>query len=198
MVVLAAILFVLNLFGLLAPSVIAAATLAVLTLLGVALLVNRHQADQLRTLVSELGRSQPLANGQRIRVLLIQPGGSALAMAAYRAGHRNTRALSVELEGNLKRLASVQSKVSGSGTLEIRVTDYLPPYSMYAFDPDGEQGIMELAMTFFRHRQTDMRPIFRLHQNTDADWYGYFRSQFAAVWEQATTWEQPVEPEQAS
>jgi hypothetical protein len=227
MVVLASVLFVLSAFGIATANVIAAATLAVLTLLGVALLVGRHQTEQLKVVLSSVGRKSKantffsgsdnleevktlvqsshevwmwgttlarhlpflapvirdeMKRGLRVRVMLVSPGSPAFAVAAHRTVESSREGMASELESNLRRLRRIASGADPLGNLEVRLTEYLAPYSMYVFNPKSESGMMELGIAFYRSSQTSTRPIFRLDAATDSEWYRYFLSQFEAVW----------------
>ena len=122
-----------------------------------------------------------LKNGLDMRVLLIKPCSNAAKMAAFRTRHGNVDKIKEELSANLRELQNL-AKQQLRGKLEVRVIDYLAPWTIYVFDPHLDEGQMIVRLTPFR---APKRPNFKLSARKDKKWFQYFLSQFEAVWEQA-------------
>ena len=80
-----------------------------------------------------------------------------------------------------------------NGKLEVRVVNYLPPYTLYAYDPivtspssweANPNGRIELRLTTFRGSHY-RRPTFRLLGDRDGIWYIHFCEEFQKVWNAA-------------
>jgi hypothetical protein len=77
---------------------------------------------------------QAIANGRNVRILLIKPGGAAMEMAVLRAGPEGLgqREQEEQLSNNL---AILRQLAHVGPHLEVRLIDYLAPYTLYAYDP---------------------------------------------------------------
>ncbi len=91
--------------------------------------------------------------------------------------------LSQDFEGNLSRLVRLAAG-QPAGQLEIRLVNYLAPYTLYAYDPDLPSGQMEMRLTTFRGSHF-MRPTFRLTRVRDGEWYNHFYKEFQKIWDAA-------------
>ena len=127
-----------------------------------------------------------VANGLRVKLLLLQPSSSAMEMAAFQDGNTTCEQLSRTLEVNLAQLARPIS-TNVYGRLEIRLINYLPAGAIYIYDPNGKDGQMEMRLTSF-HGNHWLRPTFQMTYARDRKWYEYFRSQFVEIWEAATVY----------
>jgi hypothetical protein len=121
-------------------------------------------------------------NGRQVKVLLIKPDGGAMQMSGFRAGPDGQSA--AEQRERLKLNLGLLSKCAHPG-LEVRLVDYLAPYTMYAYDPGLATGRMDLRLGSF-HGRHELRPTFQLHRERDGTWFDYFYEQFAAVWKVAS------------
>lgn len=126
---------------------------------------------------------QGLETGLEIRFLLLKPNCSAARMAAFRTTHNDINKINSELNINLRQLKDLAKKEL-PGRLEIRVIDYLAPWTIYAFDPHRPEGQMIVRLTPFRVPNR-IRPKFRLSAREDEKWFQYFLSQFEAAWAEA-------------
>ncbi|MET8856535.1 hypothetical protein [Streptomyces sp. NPDC004579] len=124
-----------------------------------------------------------VARGLNIKILVIEPNSTAMAVAASEAENRSAGELSSNLEGNLRRLVAPPSG-DVSGRLEIRTLTHVPHYTVIASDPSTDQGkiIMRIATFQADHWQ---RPTFTVTQQGDGDWYVFFKTQFDKKWESA-------------
>ncbi|MFE7723520.1 hypothetical protein ACFU44_31355 [Nocardia rhizosphaerihabitans] len=124
-----------------------------------------------------------VANDRRVKVLLIKPGGAAMAMSGLRAGPRGDSATEQEARFAIHR-ADLRRISQQNPGLEVRLIDYLAPYTLYAYDPGLANGMMELRLGSF-HGRHDARPTFTLTRQKDEYWFEYFYDQFASVWKAA-------------
>ncbi len=126
---------------------------------------------------------QAIGNGRNVRILLIKPGSGAMDMSVLRAGPHglDQREQEERLTTNLailRRLAHVGPH------LEVRLIDYLAPYTLYAFDPGLDTGMMQLRLGSF-HGKHHLRPTFHVDRSRDEAWFEYFYEQFVSMWNAA-------------
>ncbi|MCX5123742.1 hypothetical protein OG898_10855 [Streptomyces sp. NBC_00193] len=119
--------------------------------------------------------------GLRVKILVIEPWGTAMDIAAHQSGAMTAEELSRTLEANLQRLLlPIPGDVRGS--LEVRTVNYVPPYTIFAYDPAEAHGQLEMRLAQF-HGDLWKRPTFRLLRSRDAHWYNFFRHHFEELWE---------------
>ncbi|MFK0256326.1 hypothetical protein [Streptomyces sp. NPDC090445] len=121
-----------------------------------------------------------VADGVQFKVLLIERDGAAMTMAHLRAG---PRADIEEMRGSLDANLAILSRIARqeAGRIEVRVIDLLAPYTVYAYDPDGRSGRMDLRLGSFHGKHT-LRPTFTVEAGRDRDWFVYFYKQFTSMW----------------
>ena len=136
-----------------------------------------------QTLTSSI--SQWLQEGNSFRFLLIEDHVSSSEMAAFRnILRRTTNKVNKLVENTLLRLAEIKdANANFSGSLEVRVINYLPPWTMIATEPDSSDGFMSVRLLPYRILN-DKRPLFTLRREKDNYWFQYFLYQFEAVWEE--------------
>ena len=122
-----------------------------------------------------------LARGVLVRVLLITRAGAAMTMAAFRSADSDIEHLQEALHNNLDILHRLEAELPG---LQLRLIDYLPPYTLFAYDPGLPDGRMDLRLMSF-HGDYGMRPTFSVQRARDGDWFNYFYEQFILVWNTA-------------
>ncbi|WP_147268298.1 hypothetical protein [Spongiactinospora rosea] len=122
-----------------------------------------------------------LTRGVRVRVLLITRAGAAMTMAAFRSADSDIGRLREALDNNLDILHGLEAEFPG---LCLRQIDYLPPYTLYAYDPGLPDGRMDLRLMSF-HGDYDLRPSFSVQRARDGEWFGHFHEQFTLVWQNA-------------
>lgn len=106
-----------------------------------------------------------LAGGVLVRIVLITPAGAAMTMAAFRSPDTDTGQLQEFLHNNLDTLNRLHTDHPG---LQVRLIDYLPPYTLYAYDPGLPAGRMDLRLASF-HGDYDLRPTFSVQRARDGD-----------------------------
>lgn len=118
--------------------------------------------------------------GRTVKLLLIKPGSASIAMSALRAGPKvSSEDIERGLEHNLEILRPLVE--ASNGRLQVRLVDYLAPYTLYAYDPETSSGRMDLRLGSF-HGDHELRPTFQLLRERDGEWYFYFLAQFKSVW----------------
>ncbi len=127
-----------------------------------------------------------LPEGLHIKVLLVEPGSAALEMNAFRGNATTLADMNNELMVNINKLRTLAASAA-PGSLEVRVVNYLPPYTLYAYNvemqsgalsPDGE---IEVRVSTFRGSHWD-RPSFSLTRKGGGEWYVHFCEEFQKVW----------------
>ncbi|MFG1899939.1 hypothetical protein [Micromonospora carbonacea] len=135
---------------------------------------------------------QALARDVRVKVLLIRPGGAAMSMLAFRAGPAwGLTRLEEHLAINLGLL---DRRLDPGNALEVRLVDYLPPYTLYAYDPGLDDGSMDVRLGSFGG-QHELRPTFRLNRRREGEWFDYFYEQFTGVWNAASPYRRGQAPD---
>jgi len=125
---------------------------------------------------------QALSRKCQVKILLVTAEGSAIDMAAFRAGPENTS--KEEQRERLEINHRILRRIAAPG-LEIRSIDYLSPYTLYGWDPGLSHGRMCIRLSSF-HGTYEMRPTFYLQRDRDEGWFEYFYEQFVSVWNLAT------------
>jgi hypothetical protein len=125
------------------------------------------------------------------RFLLLKPESDAVKMDAFRERNGNEKSTNTAINMAIDRLTRIAEAAVKPATLEIRVVDYLPPWTLVAFDPSKKKGKMFISILPFRHRIRD-RPTFRLDAEKHGYWMRTFTEQFEKLWEEA---EPAVSPE---
>jgi hypothetical protein len=131
---------------------------------------------------------QGLRNGLQVKFLFIKPGnglgGDAVRMASFRYSNgKEISAINQDIERNFRYLATYQSSTP-HGRIEVRVIDYLPPWTIIAVNPFSPTGAMFVHLTAFRV-PNEVRPSFELSASDDEKWFTFFLEQFESVWEVA-------------
>ena len=122
-----------------------------------------------------------LSRGVTVRILLIKSLGAAMTMAALRSADSGIEDVQYALQANLDILHRLQVKLPG---LEVKLIDYLAPYTLYAYDPGLSDGLMDLRLGSF-HGDHDLRPTFTVQRARDGEWFDYFYEQFLLAWDEA-------------
>lgn len=126
---------------------------------------------------------QGLQNNLKLRFLMIKPRSQASQAASFRNRTQNVTEINETIERNIRIIAGLATR-SSSGEIEVRVIDYLPPYTIIAFDPERPNGVMFIRLTTFRV-PNERRPTIQLRRTDDEFWYKFFLEQFEMVWKEA-------------
>lgn len=84
-----------------------------------------------------------------------------------------------------------ESSATVLGSLEVRVSDWIPSCRIMAFDIDTENGAMMVNIypLAFNEPQYKSRFSIFLTPNIDNHWYQYFHSEYNKLWKNSTEWE---------
>ncbi|MES4889076.1 hypothetical protein [Streptomyces sp. NPDC096012] len=122
-----------------------------------------------------------VTKGLHIKILVIEPHSSAMAIAASEAENHSADELSSNLEANLRSLAApIQETIAGK--LEIKTLSYVPHNTVITSDPSAKLGKIVMRISTFRadHWQ---RPTFTVTRQNDPGWYDFFKTQLDRKWE---------------
>jgi hypothetical protein len=127
---------------------------------------------------------EKLKNGDKLRVLLVDPNGMALSMVAA----RNPGKISFERE-RANIVASLQDlydlKSIAPQNMEIRVIDDPLMYGGCIVNPDKNDGMIYIVRYTY---QTGFRPRFTYRRKSE--WYEFIKSEFQSLWNRGKTWEE--------
>lgn len=130
---------------------------------------------------------QAISGGRNLRILLIEPDGAAMGMSVLRAGPSGLGRQ--EQEEHLSNNLAILRRLAAVGPhLEVRLIDYLAPYTLYAYDPGLDTGLMEMRLGSF-HGDHYLRPTFQVDRSRDDAWFEYFYEQFVSMWNAATSYD---------
>jgi hypothetical protein len=102
-----------------------------------------------------------------------------------------------EQEEQLENNLAILRRLAHAGPqLEVRLIDFLAPYTLYAYDPGSDTGKMVMRLGSF-HGEHHLRPTFQIERARDVAWFEYFHEQFVSMWDAAEPYdllgEQPDE-----
>lgn len=124
-----------------------------------------------------------LQAGIKFRFIIQKPGSQSVRMAAFRSHHSSEKEINDQIDMVLSRFAKLSTRYS-SELLDVRVIDYVPPYSIIVFDPYESAGHMFVRLTSFRSAN-ERRPFFELSNRYSTASFEFFRNEFETIWEQA-------------
>lgn len=130
---------------------------------------------------------QRLQSGLDVRFLILQPNSTSVKMAAFRDTYQDENRINTILRTTLLDLSTIARKAVSPAKLEVRVVDYLPSWTIMAFDPQKPNGQIFVSLLSFRDINEN-RVSFKLDAIKDGEWIRIFRDQFESLWEVA----QPV------
>ena len=92
--------------------------------------------------------------------------------------------MSDELTRTIQQLQLMQSWPT-PGTVDYRLLDYGPGFSLVAVDPDTKHGRIIVEFHGYRNESTDKRMNIELTRENSDRWYTYWTSQFQFMWDRA-------------
>ena len=126
---------------------------------------------------------QNLKRGGSMRVLVVDPDGSALKMSAMRyTGRVNAEHERVRIQATLDSLCEL--KKVAPGKLEIRTIDYLLEYGACLLNPTGKVYIERYT---FKSVGGSRKPKV-VYTRRDEHWYNLVNSELEALWESSVPW----------
>lgn len=130
---------------------------------------------------------EKLRQGHNIRVLVVNPVGAPMAMAAsrnYARANRDPEIKAAETRASLQLFCGLM-KIN-PGHLEIRTVDNPLSYGATCVNPDSATGVLYLEHYAFR-TASDSIPKFALRAS-DGQWYDFFKKELTALWESGVEW----------
>ena len=124
-----------------------------------------------------------LTEGGSIKFVITDPDGIGTEMSIKR-GSTPGRIDIIRQQhwATLVRLSTYPKESTFKGSLEIKLIDLLPPFTLYGFDIfDTKKGKIFVWITPFRE-PSEKRPGFVLTPARDPDWFAFFRHQFEKLW----------------
>jgi hypothetical protein len=125
-----------------------------------------------------------LRKGASIRVVVIDPEGSARADAVARSRGADKRDFyQPRLDSTIDLLRVLASAAPDESALELRVLPYVPTFGMCLVDPGEAHGRIHVEM--YQHQTIEKNPSFSLRADRDNPWYQLFARQFETLWDGA-------------
>lgn len=121
--------------------------------------------------------------GCKVRVILLNPESNSLetwkllSKSSYTKDH---------IEATLSVLKELMQKAKVKGKCEVRLSDVLYPFSIFAVNLRAETGSM-IVEYYSYDVPSDDRPHIQLTALGDAYWFGYYKQQFESAWSDAKT-----------
>jgi hypothetical protein len=146
-----------------------------------------------------------LQMGAKIRILVIDPGSTALKMTAERStSPDDTDYYRVRLDATLREIAylfksweefkALQGGSSEAGNLSVRLLSYAPSFGVISFDANQDNGIVFVEI--YPHKfGFKSPPTFDLMPKRDGNWHKYFVDQFDEMWNVAKPWQPQIPKE---
>lgn len=118
--------------------------------------------------------------GASIRFLMMEPDGAALGMLNLRGNPDDTPNRRTDLKRNIEILENISRK-KATGKLEVKVVDYLAPYTIVAYDSQLPTGRLFVWLGSIGVPNSE-RPMFSLSRSADPEYFNFFLNQFELTW----------------
>ena len=126
-----------------------------------------------------------LANGESVKVLLVNPDSPACEMAAML--HYEPATADDKRSSILRSLRLLERlRLQPSGRLEIRTINYLPAIGAIITDLKTHDGAIYLWHYAFKAPDTSRLKLILHHR--DGFWYENFREELNAIWDNGQIW----------
>lgn len=127
-----------------------------------------------------------LKEGCSVKILLVNPDGPAVEMAATRKyGPVNIEDERTRIRTSLQRLCELQRATKGQ--LEIRTLDNSLTFGAFAIDPETSGGVLYIEHYGFKTRRENVRKLI-LHRSEEG-WYNSIKTEIYDLWKAGTRWE---------
>lgn len=130
--------------------------------------------------------SQKLKDGCNLKILLLHPSSPSIEtwenMMSKVSG---TKEKTIQSLTWLEHLLELQK--STSGKCEVRLSNVFLPFRIEAFDPEKENGSMNVEIFVYKKYQGD-RPNLVLTRTRDPQWFANFYIQFQQLWDDSVVW----------
>lgn len=125
---------------------------------------------------------QSLSNGSHLKFLLVKPESSAVDMSLLRHSPNSTKD---DVNGYIRRvlrdLAYVGFSSNAVDRIQVRVIDFLPPYTIIAVNPSSSNGKISVLLASIR-TATEKTPSFQIEAEKDRNSFDFFIDQFNKAW----------------
>ncbi|HVQ36492.1 MAG TPA: DUF4062 domain-containing protein, partial [Pyrinomonadaceae bacterium] len=129
-----------------------------------------------------------LKNKGTAKIIVLDPDGQAVELANVRSSNPSEIDESrFQHKAALARLNAIQKRVGTLGDLQIRLIDYLLPYTIYGFDLSNEESATIFVWLTPFQEPSISRPGFILRKQSDARWFTFFQLQFSRLWDWEAT-----------
>ena len=131
--------------------------------------------------------------GDTLKILLLDPNGSACSMAAMRFPGKVTAAQEkMRIRSSLDTLLDLQA--IAPDRVQVRVIDFLVEYTAFLLDPTTQRGTVYLERYTFKISGGSRKPKF-IYTRRDGRWFEHLVTEVTNLWESATPWKpSPAEP----
>jgi hypothetical protein len=128
---------------------------------------------------------QAMKSGCKIRFLLLDPASPAIQTWTMLSKFPD---IQLDIRQTLKSLdILVQMKGETRGSCEVRLAPVFLPFGVAAFDPNKENGLMNVESLIYKGYLGD-RPHILLTKAGDAKWFDFFKSQYEQLWDDSKIW----------
>jgi hypothetical protein len=129
---------------------------------------------------------QRIAEGARIRILIVDPNHRALDIAVNRFHkHQDPNRLRRESEHALDNFESLMAEQTLGEAFQVRLLPFVPPYGIWLIDADTPRAEIWVELYSFRD---EPEPTFHLLPNRDGEWFTFFQRQFEIMWNASKQW----------
>jgi hypothetical protein len=127
-------------------------------------------------------------HGATIHAIILDPNCSAIDSAAMCMTEPSENLLNDINRSMLHVKSMLQNKFGDSvkkGSIELRLMQVNPNYSMVLIDPDKPNGKIFVEFIGYQSR-LHTRPHIELNRQYDEEWFEYYLSQYRALWENSS------------
>ena len=126
--------------------------------------------------------SRLLESGGKLKVLTMDPNGSAILEANTRSYAPKPREEAMfQHKAAIATLTAIGRKAPDPAHFELRVMNYVPPFTIYLFAESTPDAHVFVWLTPWR-MPSSQRPGFRLTAKVSPKWYPFFAGQLHQLW----------------
>lgn len=126
--------------------------------------------------------AQVLKQGGTLRFLLSESSPKTLQMMVYRSSsRREPETVKTTIKDTLARMKTLRGVTSNADLLQVKAMPYVTSYGIIIIDSIEGNSKAYIKLTGFRNTGSE-QPVFKLDEQTDKDWFEYFRNQFNTMW----------------
>jgi hypothetical protein len=133
---------------------------------------------------------QRAKEGCVFQFILVAPDSTAAALVAEHIVYeiKDVATYSAHIQTAIKNLMTLKAQFPAQ--IEVRVVNYVPPFSMIICDPEKEHGSIRLEL-YTIAVPTRERPHLYIRKRVERKWFDFFMLQFEQLW---TKGKQPTTP----